>query len=42
MGRFAIGMSALGKSLGEDVKVLSETPGPQKIKAWRPGEGIVA
>jgi hypothetical protein len=24
------------------VKVLSETPGPQKMKAWRPGEGIVA
>jgi hypothetical protein len=42
MGRFAMGMSALGKSLGEDVKVLSETPGPQRMKACRPGEGCVA
>lgn len=42
MGRFAIGMSALGRSLGEDVNVFRETPGPQRIKAWRPGEGIVA
>jgi hypothetical protein len=37
-----MGMSAFGRSLGEDVKVLSETPGPHKINAWRPGEGCVA
>jgi hypothetical protein len=35
-------MSALGRSFGEDVKVLRETPGPQRMKACRPGEGIVA
>jgi len=42
IGRFAIGMSALGKSFGDEVKVLSDTPGPHRIKAWRPGEGCVA
>lgn len=42
MGRFAIGTSALGKSFGFDVNVFRETPGPQRIKAWSPGEGRVA
>lgn len=37
-----MGMSALGKSLGEDVNVFSETPGPHRMKACRPGEGWVA
>jgi hypothetical protein len=35
-------MRALGRSLGDDVNVLRETPGPQRMKACRPGEGCVA
>lgn len=42
IGLFAMGTSALGKSLGVDVKVFKETPGPHKIKACRPGLGNVA
>lgn len=42
MGLFAMGMSALGKSLGCEVNVLSDNPGPQRIMAWKPGEGRVA
>src|SRR5690242_3719168 len=42
MGRLAMGSSALGMSLGVDVKVLKDAPGPQRISAWKPGEGSVA
>ena len=42
MGRLARGSRALGRSAGEDVKVLRETPGPQRMRAWRPGGGSVA
>jgi hypothetical protein len=42
MGRLAMGIKALGKSLGLDVKVLRETPGPHNISACSPGEGTVA
>ena len=42
MGLFATGSSALGMSLGDDVKVDSEAPGPHSISAWKPGEGRVA
>ena len=42
MGRLAMGMMALGRSFGLEVKVLREDPGPQRIKACRPGEGTVA
>jgi hypothetical protein len=37
-----MGTSAFGKSLGFDVKVFNEAPGPHRIKACKPGEGIVA
>lgn len=40
MGRFAIGSSAFGDSSGLEVKVSNETPGPQRIMAWKPGDGI--
>ena len=39
MGLLAMGSSAFGISLGVDVKVLNEAPGPQRIKAWKPGAG---
>jgi hypothetical protein len=42
MGLFAIGSSALGISLGVDVKVLKEAPGPHSIMAWKPGAGSTA
>jgi hypothetical protein len=42
IGLFAIGTNAFGKSFGFEVKVLSETPGPQRMRAWKPGEGSVA
>jgi hypothetical protein len=42
MGRFATGRRALGMSLGDEVKVLSEAPGPHRMMAWKPGEGNVA
>jgi hypothetical protein len=42
MGLFAIGSSALGMSLGVDVKVLKEAPGPHSIIAWKPGAGSTA
>lgn len=29
-------------SFGEDVNVLSEAPGPHRMRAWKPGEGRVA
>jgi hypothetical protein len=37
-----MGNSALGISLGVDVKVLNDAPGPHKMMAWKPGEGRVA
>ena len=40
MGRFAIGMSALGFSSGFAVNVGNEDPGPQRMMAWNPGAGI--
>jgi hypothetical protein len=40
MGRFAIGSRALGFSSGFAVKVGNEDPGPQRIRACRPGDGI--
>lgn len=33
-----MGISALGKSSGVDVKVLKDSPGPHNIKAWKSGE----
>ena len=42
MGRLAIGISAFGRSDGLEVKVLRESPGPHRMRAWRPGEGRVA
>jgi len=42
MGLFATGISAFGKVAGSEVKVSSDAPGPQRIKAWKPGEGRVA
>lgn len=35
MGRLATGSRALGKSSGVEVNVLKDTPGPQKIRAWK-------
>jgi hypothetical protein len=42
MGLFAMGSSAFGMSLGDDVKVLNEAPGPHNIIAWKPGAGSTA
>ena len=42
MGLFAMGSSALGISVGVDVKVLNDAPGPHRMRAWKPGEGSVA
>jgi hypothetical protein len=42
MGLFATGSSAFGISLGVDVKVLYEAPGPHRIIAWKPGAGSTA
>ena len=42
MGRFAIGMRLFGYSSGLDVKVLRETPGPHRIRAWKPVAGTGA
>ena len=42
MGLFATGSSALGMSLGEEVNVVSDAPGPHSMRAWKPGEGSVA
>ena len=42
MGRFAMGSRAFGISLGDDVNVVKDAPGPHKISAWKPGEGRVA
>lgn len=39
MGRFAIGIRALGFSSGLAVNVGNEDPGPQRIMAWKPGAG---
>lgn len=36
-----MGISALGNSSGFDVKVLRETPGPHRMRAWKPDEGTV-
>lgn len=38
----AIGTRAFEKSFGFEVKVLSDAPGPHRMKACRPGEGSVA
>jgi len=40
IGLFAIGTNALGNSSGDDVNVFRETPGPQRIKAWKPEDGV--
>jgi hypothetical protein len=37
-----MGTSAFGNSFGFDVKVFIDTPGPQRIRAWKPVEGRVA
>lgn len=29
-------------SLGEEVNVVSDAPGPHSMRAWKPGEGSVA
>lgn len=42
MGRFAMGTRALGNSLGFDVNVFSDAPGPQRMKAWKLVAGKVA
>lgn len=40
MGRLAIGRRALGFSSGLEVKVGKDDPGPQRMRAWSPVEGI--
>jgi len=40
MGRLAIGNRALGFSSGFDVNVGNDEPGPQRMRAWSPVEGI--
>jgi hypothetical protein len=42
MGLFAMGTRAFGNSFGFDVNVFSDTPGPQRMRAWKPVEGKVA
>ena len=42
MGLFAMGSNAFGISFGVDVNVLNDAPGPQRMSAWKPGEGSVA
>jgi len=42
MGLFAIGMSALGKSLGFELKGFIDSPGPHRMKAWNPVGGMFA
>jgi hypothetical protein len=42
IGRFAMGIRALEKSLALEVNVLSDSPGPHRMRACRPGEGTVA
>jgi len=42
MGLFATGINAFGKVAGAEVKVSSDAPGPQRIMAWKPGDGRVA
>lgn len=37
-----MGTRAFGKSFGLEVKVSRDTPGPQRISAWKPGEGMFA
>lgn len=41
MGLLAMGSKALGFSSGLAVNVGNELPGPQRIKAWRPGVAMV-
>ena len=41
IGRFAMGKRALGFSSGFAVKVGKDDPGPQRMSACKPGEGIV-
>lgn len=40
MGRLAIGIKAFGNSSGFEVNVVNETPGPQRMMAWKPEGGI--
>lgn len=40
IGRFATGSNAFGFSSGLAVNVGNDDPGPQRIIACRPGEGI--
>jgi hypothetical protein len=42
MGRFAMGNKAFGMSLGFEVNVVNEAPGPHSMRAWKPGAGSVA
>lgn len=42
IGLFAMGTRAFGNSSRFDVKVSSDAPGPQSMRAWKPGEGRVA
>lgn len=43
MGRLATGIRALGKSSGVEVNALKETPGPQRMRAWKSWEsGVLA
>lgn len=41
MGRLATGTRAFGNSEGLEVNVLSESPGPQSMTAWKPGDGAM-
>lgn len=34
-----MGRSALGRAVGLEVKGVKERPGPQRMRAWRPGDG---
>lgn len=40
MGRFAMGSRALGFSSGLAVKVGNDDPGPHRMSACRPGDGM--
>jgi hypothetical protein len=36
MGRLAMGTNAFGKTSGEEVNGVKETPGPHRTMAWKP------
>jgi len=42
IGRLAIGMRAFGKSIGFELNGASDSPGPHRMKAWKPVAGNVA